>query len=202
METKDRYRGKKYLDIFISSFLLITLSPILLLTALSIKIFDGSPVFYKKRAVGFGGKYFLMLKFRSMIKDAEKQEEEIYGIFRKAGRRLENDPRVTRIGRIIRKLSLDELPQFINVLRGEMSLVGPRPKSLWQLKLFSNNIRAIYLSSQPGITGLSQITCRSVFNKSLFEALEKSYFENSSFWLDCEIILKTVQSVLSCRGAC
>lgn len=202
MKAKDRYRSKKYLDIFISSFLLITLSPLLILTALSVKIFDGGPVFYKRRVVGLGGKSFLMFKFRSMVQGAEKQERGVYIIFKKAGRRLENDPRVTRIGRIIRKLSLDELPQFVNVLRDEMSLVGPRPASLWKVNRFPVAIREIYLSFKPGITGFSQITCRSIFDKSLFAGLEKDYFENSSFWLDCKIILKTVPSVLLCRGAC
>ncbi len=154
------------------------------------------------------GDYFFMLKFRSMFNNAEEQEEEVYR--RSRGVKTFNDPRVTKIGRVIRKLSLDELPQFVNVIKGEMSLVGPRPISLEMFNGLPNQEKRIYLSLLPGITGPGQISVRSLLGlpefeyERLYSEYRKSYFDyfqNCSLWLDCKILLKTIPLIISCRGA-
>lgn len=194
------YKGKRFLDITISLFLLMILFPLFLLIALVVKFFSGSPVIHHRKTIGFKGESFIMLKFRSMITGADEREEEI---FRQTnGKKLFNDPRITRIGAILRKTSLDELPQFINVIKGEMSLVGPRPKPSWAIEGMSGSIKKTYFSLRPGITGLVQITNRSLSRfSSECGRLESVYLEKCSLSFDLKILLKSIPAVIFCRGA-
>lgn len=192
-------KGKRYLDVIVSLFFLIFLSPLFLLIGLAVKLFDGDPVIYQRRVLGLGENLFFMFKFCSMIDGTEEQEKEIYRMNR--GEKPANNPRITKIGAILRKFSLDELPQFANVLRGQMSLVGPRPMPVWRLEELSSDHRQIRFSFLPGITGLAQITNRSLSKSSAYyRKLELKYFQNCSLWLDCKILLKTIPAVISGQG--
>jgi exopolysaccharide biosynthesis polyprenyl glycosylphosphotransferase len=193
---------KRALDIVAVSAGLIVISPLLALIALSIKIDSRGPVFYGQQRVGKDGRHFRMLKFRSMVSDADrrlaalKEHNEVTGPMFK----MRRDPRVTRVGRFIRRWSLDELPQLFNVLRGEMSLVGPRPPvpsevtqyEEWQL----GRLRAV-----PGLTGLWQVSGRSEVSFHDMVRLDLHYIRNWSLSLDIEILLRTIPAVLTSRGA-
>jgi len=193
------YKGKRCLDVIVSLFFLIFLSPLFLLIGLAVKIFDGGPVIHLRRIPGLRENYFFMFKFRSMINGAEEQEEEIYRM--NGGKKPTNDSRITKIGAVLRKFSLDELPQFANVLKGQMSSVGPRPMPIWRLEELSSDYRQIRFVFLPGITGLAQVTNRSSSRLSAdYRRLELKYFQNCSLWLDCKILLKTIHAVISGQG--
>ncbi len=202
---------KRGIDIAASGMLLLVLSPVMIVTAILVRR-DGGPVFFKQMRVGLRGKEFGMLKFRSMCVDAEAklkalldQNEKNDGITFK----MKNDPRVTAIGRFIRKSSIDELPQMINVLRGEMSLVGPRPPLPREVALYSPEDRRRLLAV-PGITCLWQIGEREgglleVSDRNRIEfpeqvSLDVRYIESQSFWKDLLILVKTVPAVLLGKG--
>jgi lipopolysaccharide/colanic/teichoic acid biosynthesis glycosyltransferase len=210
-------RSKRILDIVISSAALILISPILLLTALIIKLTSKGPIIYRSQRVGTGYQVFDFLKFRSMYVDADKRLKELehlnqYSHKTKNGKngnsskskngkktngvlfqKFKNDPRVTTIGRFIRKTSIDELPQLINVLKGEMSIVGNRPLPLYEAEQLTRDAWAQRFRAPAGITGLWQISKRGKDNMSAEEriALDIQYSENYSFWYDLKIILKT-----------
>lgn len=189
---------KRLLDLTISLSALLLLIPIFVLAALTIKHDSHGPVFYRGLRVGWRGKRFRILKFRTMVVDADKM-----GISSTA----ENDPRITKIGKFLRKYKLDELPQFINVLKGEMSIVGPRPQVPWAVELYSAEERKL-LSVRPGITDYASIKFRnecSILKDSLNpdkDYLEKiapekirlglEYMNNNNIWIDLKIILATV----------
>ncbi len=203
---------KRCIDIAAAGMLLLVLSPVMIGTALLVRR-DGGPVFFKQKRVGLRGTEFAMLKFRSMSVDAEAklkdlldQNEKNDGITFK----MKNDPRITPIGRFIRKSSIDELPQMINVLRGEMSLVGPRPPLPREVALYSPEDRRRLLA-MPGITCLWQIGEREgrlleVSNRNSIEfpeqvSLDVRYIESQSFWKDLLILVKTIPAVLMGKGA-
>lgn len=190
------YRGKRFLDVTISLFLLIILSPLFLLIALAIRIFSGPPVIYLREMVGYKGKHFIMFKFRSMIRGADGQEKDIFLETRE--KKSIKDSRVTKIGAILRKTSLDELPQFINVIKGEMTLVGAtRPRFPWVVSRWSDSRRKNYTSFPPGLTGLVQVTDRSFRDfSSEVERLESEYLEKCSLWFDLRIVIKTIPVVM------
>lgn len=188
---------KRSLDIVGASIGLIVLSPILLLTALAIKIEDGGPVLFRQRRAGADASLFGMLKFRSMVTNAEELKAELACDNERNGPlfKLSDDPRITRVGRFIREASIDELPQLINVLRGEMSLVGPRPALVEEEEAFDLEHRRRF-DVRPGITGLWQVEARSNASFSAYRRLDLHYVENWTFDLDLRILLATVEQVV------
>ncbi|MEO6457177.1 MAG: sugar transferase [Chloroflexia bacterium] len=193
---------KRLMDILVSALGLILLSPVFLITAIAIKLQDGGPVLYKAERAGENGKPFWMWKFRSMVIGADKMHE---GIIQRDSEgnilhKVSDDPRVTGVGRFIRRASIDELPQMLNVLKGDMSLVGPRPEmpgmvekyELWQRKRFA---------VPQGITGWWQISGRSDAPMHLHTEHDLYYIQNYSLWLDIRILWKTLAVVIVGKGA-
>ena len=193
---------KRLLDVCISGLILILLLPLFLFIACLIKIESHGPVFYVSKRSGRKGVIFDFYKFRSMIKNAEKQRDALSDKSDVKGPifKIRQDPRLTRVGRILRKYSLDELPQLFNVLKGDMSLVGPRPFPVEE----SNNIEYKYiprLNIRPGITGLAQIKGRSDLKFSQWMRWDAWYVNNWSLGLDIKVILWTIPAVLKGKGA-
>ncbi|MEX1020644.1 MAG: sugar transferase [Litorilinea sp.] len=194
--------GKRLMDIVLSMLVLLIFSPIMLLIALAIKLEDRGPIFYRPLRVGENGKLFEMLKFRSMVPNAEKLQTKLNQVDDR-GKILHKharDPRVTHIGRWIRRTSLDELPQLINVLRGEMSLVGPRPEQPWLVDKYEPWQRKRFAVPQ-GITGWWQINGRSDNPMHLHTEQDIYYIQHYSWWLDIQILWRTIAVVLRGRGA-
>ena len=194
---------KRVFDVILSLILIIILSPCMLFLSILISLTSQGPIIFQQKRVGLGGREFNIYKFRTMVCNAEyllndftaEQQLEFQSICK-----LKNDPRVTPLGRILRKTSLDELPQFLNVLRGEMSIVGPRPVTPEELNKFGDHVDFL-LSVKPGITGLSQISGR---NNLPFEhriQLDLKYIEACSIYLDVKIVFQTLPMVFSCQGA-
>ncbi len=196
--------AKRLFDIVASSIFLVVFGPLYFLIALAIWLEDGRPVFFTQIRVGQFGREFRMYKFRSMCHDAEAKLQELLaknhhreGVTFK----IKNDPRLTHIGKWLRKLSFDELPQVWNVLKCDMSLVGPRPPVPREVAKYSLSDRR-RLAVKPGITCLWQIGGRSEIDFSGQVRLDVDYIETQSFWQDVKIIVKTVPAVASCKGAC
>jgi exopolysaccharide biosynthesis polyprenyl glycosylphosphotransferase len=196
--------GKQVMDAAAASFLIVVSSPFMLAVALLIKCTSKGPVLFRQQRAGLNGKPFTMLKFRSMATDAEQHRHELEVLNEMSGPvfKVSNDPRVTKIGRIIRKFSLDEFPQLINVLRGEMSLVGPRPLPLDEVKRFDELAHRRRLSVKPGITCLWQVSGRNnVKDFRDWVRLDLEYIDNWSLWLDLKILFRTIPVVLLGTGA-
>ena len=193
---------KRTIDIVFSFILLITLSPVFLLTALCIKLEDQGSLFYSQTRVGKWGKLFTMYKFRSMCLDAEKRKNEILNRNETGGIifKIKKDPRITRTGAIIRKLSIDELPQLWNVLKGDMSLVGPRPPVPEEVEQYQYLERK-RLNVVPGITCIWQVSGRSNIKFKQQVEMDVEYIENQSIMNDIKLLLKTIPAVLSGKGA-
>lgn len=194
---------KRFIDIIIGTIGLIVCIPIFIIIGIAIKIDSKGPVFFKHKRIGKHGKKLEIYKFRTMIKNAEEamknfteeQKKEFAENFK-----LENDPRVTRVGKILRKTSLDELPQIINILKGEMSIIGPRPVVRSELEKYGSN-QDKFLSVAPGLTGYWAANGRSDVSYEERMALELYYVNNRSLILDMKIFFKTIGSVLKGRGA-
>jgi len=180
---------------------IITL-PIFVAVSIIIKITSPGPIFFKQKRLGLRGKEFTMLKFRSMINNAEQLKSELQALneMDQVVFKIANDPRITPIGRFIRKTSIDELPQFINVLKGDMSLVGPRPMLRTEIEEFQEWQRR-KLSVKPGLTCLWQISGRSDTTFEQWMELDLDYIDNWSLWLDLQILFKTIPVVLFSKGA-
>ena len=194
---------KRAFDVVFSGVVLVLISPLLGAIALAIKLEDRGPVFFRQVRVGRYGREFIMLKFRSMRPDAEARLRELLAKNQhKAGVtfKIKNDPRVTRIGYWLRKFSMDELPQFWNVFRGDMSVVGPRPPVPREVALYTLADRR-RLAVHPGITCLWQIGGRAAIDFHGQVELDVRYIETRGFWSDLEIIAKTLPAVLSGNGA-
>jgi exopolysaccharide biosynthesis polyprenyl glycosylphosphotransferase len=193
---------KRTFDLVVSVLVVLALLPVWLLIAAAIKLDSRGPVFYRDLRVGVGLREFAMLKFRTMVEGASEQQVELEGQNEAGGAlfKIRDDPRVTRVGRMLRKLSLDELPQVLNVLAGQMSLVGPRPLPLRDYDQLQAWHRKRYLVL-PGITGLWQISGRSNLTFDDLVRLDFYYIENWSIWLDISILVKTPLAVFSGRGA-
>jgi len=193
---------KRMVDILLSSAVLLVLSPVLLLVIAAIKIDSRGPIFFTQQRMGKDGKVFLLYKFRSMITGAEdlfaKVVEEKGGDLIRF--KAKDDPRITRVGKILRKLSIDEVPQLMNVLKGDMSLVGPRPPVPLEVERYSEWHRK-RLRVRPGITGLWQVSGRSELPFEDMVRLDIYYIENWSLWMDFRIILRTFPAVLFGSGA-
>ena len=198
--------AKRALDIIGAGVGLVLLAPFFLIVALMVRA-DGGPAFFAHQRVGRGGKLFGCLKFRSMVIDSQARLESLLASDPaaraewEATRKLKNDPRITRIGRFLRSTSLDELPQLINVLRGEMSLVGPRPVQEAEIDRYYGASAAHYMAVRPGITGLWQVSGRSETSYESRVALDVSYVSRPSLLADISILLRTPVAVLSRRGA-
>jgi exopolysaccharide biosynthesis polyprenyl glycosylphosphotransferase len=193
---------KRLMDILVSGILFIILSPLFLIIAILIKITSKGSVFYQWNVVGLNKKPFKSWKFRTMIPDADemKSDLEIYNLMKGPVFKLKSDPRVTKIGKFLRKYSLDELPQLWNVLKGDMSLVGPRPAGPHELVRYESWHRR-KLSIKPGITCLWQVSGRNrIRDFDEWVKLDLQYIENWSLWLDIKILLKTIPSVLAGTG--
>lgn len=194
---------KRTLDIVVSLTSLIVLAPLLLLIALLIKISDGGPVLYVTNRVGKWGKEFRFPKFRSMVIHADTQRAKLHehSDHRDTVRfKLKNDPRVTWIGRFLRRTSLDELPQLWSVLKGDMSLVGPRPPLPEEVAKYHLDQRR-RLDVVPGLTCIWQVSGRSEIPFPYQVKLDLQYIESQSFWVDLGILLRTIPAVLFGRGA-
>lgn len=193
---------KRALDTSVAALSLVGVSPIMLITAFAVKLDSPGPVFFKQTRVGKWGATFGCYKFRSMYIDAEQRKQTLMPKNEADGPvfKMKNDPRITRVGRFIRKMSIDELPQLINVLRGEMSLVGPRPPVPKEVAQYTVD-QLHRLDVIPGITGLQQISGRSNLNFKRWVELDLQYISEQSFWKDIEILIKTIPAVLTSRGA-
>jgi Undecaprenyl-phosphate galactose phosphotransferase WbaP len=197
---------KRSMDMLLAVMLLVLLFPLLLIIAIAIKVEDKGEVFYKQSRVGRKGHPFTIWKFRTMVPNADLKLQEYLGSdpqFQKEWdsiRKIKKDPRLTRAGRFLRIWSLDELPQLINVLRGEMSLVGPRPFLPEEIK-FYGSVLGLYYRIRPGITGMWQISGRNEAIYSERVRLDEYYIRNWSIWLDFYILIRTVWVVLQHKGA-
>jgi|SRR5579872_2745089 len=206
---------KRIFDIVFSCLFLTFFFPVFLTLIFLVRFTSKGPVFFKSRRLGQKGKIIECLKFRTMYEDAEERLHHLLdtdSLFRaewETFQKVKSDPRITPIGRFLRKTSLDEIPQFWNVLRGDLSVVGPRPPTLLgppenflqEISLLYGARTAKILSVKPGITGLWQISGRSQISFEDRCKLEAHYVENRTFWLDLAVILKTVPAVLFSRGA-
>ncbi|RJQ26260.1 sugar transferase [Candidatus Parcubacteria bacterium] len=205
---------KRALDIFSSIILIIIFLPVIILSIIAIKLDSRGPFFADTpKRVGRYGKLFRMYKFRSMVQNAHSmltnspENSRLYEEYKKSGYKLRNDPRITKVGRTIRKYSLDEIPQFINVLKGEMSLVGPRAYYADELRdqqkkyPYTKEAVKIVLSAKPGITGIWQVSGRSEINFDKRIQLDANYASKRSVFFDLYIILKTPLAMLSGKGA-
>jgi len=200
--TTEEMALKRTVDILGSAALLLLLSPALLVIALLILATMGRPVIYSQERIGYHGRRFHMHKFRSMARDAEAQRDALSQRNEMSGPvfKITADPRITPLGRVLRKFSLDELPQLFNVLGGSMSLVGPRPLPVAEQQQITGQLRR-RLSMKPGITGLWQVSGRSDLSFEEWMKLDLEYVDNSSLRRDVELLIKTVPAVLSGRGA-
>ncbi|WP_454778554.1 exopolysaccharide biosynthesis polyprenyl glycosylphosphotransferase [Georgenia muralis] len=194
--------AKRALDVVVASLILVAMAPVLALVALAIKLEDGGPVIFRQQRVGQNGETFTMHKLRSMALDAEDRLAELRGHDDGNGVlfKMRDDPRVTRVGRLIRRFSLDEFPQFFDVLLGRMSVVGPRPPLPCEVDGYAGHVRRRLLT-RPGITGLWQVSGRSDLSWEDGVRLDLAYVENWSVAGDLIIILKTAKAVISARGA-
>lgn len=197
---------KRFVDIFISFAALICSTPIFILISIFYLFGDNKgPVFFKQKRVGVNGEIFYIYKFRSMVVDAEKKLKENKALYKKyleRGYKLEphEDPRISKFGRFLRQSSLDELPQFINVLKGDMSLIGPRPVIEEELKEYKERKYEL-LSVKPGMTGYWQVNGRSDVGYPERVDLELYYVQNQSLLLDFKIFFKTIEVILLKKGA-
>lgn len=193
---------KRAFDIVVSAGMLVLLAPVLALTAIAIRLDSPGPVLFRQRRVCLHGRDFVFYKFRSMCVDAEAKLESLRQFNEVTGPvfKMRRDPRVTRVGRFIRRLSIDELPQFWNVLKGEMSIVGPRPPTPDEVRKYKPWQRR-RLSMKPGITCTWQVSGRSDIDFDRWMQLDLAYIDNWSLWSDFHICLRTIPAVLSSRGA-
>jgi undecaprenyl phosphate N,N'-diacetylbacillosamine 1-phosphate transferase len=181
---------KRFSDIIVSIFSLIFTLPIFILVSIAIKIESKGPVFFIHPRAGLDGKPFNMIKFRGMIDNALQFGPELT---------QQNDPRITKVGKFLRRTSIDELPQLINVLKGEMSIVGPRPEILSITSKYSDDHKEVF-NFVPGITGYSQINGRQMLTPEQRTIMEIDYYKNETFWSDLKIILRTFSVVISNEG--
>lgn len=201
---------KRLLDLVVTVPLLVVLSPLLLLIAVAIKLTSPGPVLFHQTRVGLGNKPFSMMKFRSMVVNAPSNDSALREAFQEEldGTRemeadsfkLADDPRVTRVGRLLRASSLDEITQLFNVVRGEMSLVGPRPALDWEHEMFDPEFKR-RTDVLPGITGLWQVSGRSLLSTPDMLRLDIEYVDRRSIWLDIKILCKTLPTVIRGDGA-
>lgn len=198
--------GKRALDVALALSILLVAVPIFLIVAVMIKLTSDGPVFFRQQRVGRGGREFPMLKFRTMHTGSEarlRSDPALQEIFLQCGHKVPShlDPRVTRVGRVLRRLSLDELPQLMNVLWGHMSMVGPRPVERSQLVRDYRGYEAAYMALRPGLTGLWQVSGRSTVQFPERAEMDRRYLGTCGPWEDAKIILRTPRALLTGLGA-
>lgn len=181
---------KRFTDILFSIIVLLLSLPLFLIAMIAIKLDSKGPVFFIHERTGYKGKPFKMIKFRGMIDNALAYGPELT---------QENDPRITRVGKILRRTSFDEVPQFINVLKGEMSIIGPRPEIISITNTYNEYQRKVF-DYKPGITGISQINGRQKLTPDQRTKMEIEYYEKENFWSDLKILFKTISVVLTNEG--
>ena len=205
-------RAKRLLDIFFTLLILLPLCIVIVIVAVLIRLDSAGPIFFKQKRIGLNGREFMMLKFRSMYVNSDdrahreaitkymngqQMNDDIAAI--KFQYKLSDDPRVTRLGRLLRKTSIDELPQFFNVLRGEMTLVGPRPPLAYEVELYTPRDR-LRLSGKPGLTGNWQVYGRSRVTFQDMVEMDIDYLQHQSFWEDLKLIALTVPVMIWGKG--
>lgn len=200
------WAGKRATDVAVTVVMLVLFLPVLAVVAAAVRLTSPGPVLFRQRRVGRGGQEFSILKFRTMRADAERQlraDPELHERFVAGGHKLPSgaDPRVTRIGRILRRTSFDELPQLFNVLAGDMSLVGPRPVERTQLDRDYGGFRQSYLALRPGLTGLWQVSGRSRIGFPERAHLDERYLASCGPWVDARILLRTPLVIVTGLGA-
>jgi lipopolysaccharide/colanic/teichoic acid biosynthesis glycosyltransferase len=200
------WRGKRAADVVLSLLLVVLSLPLLAAIALAVKVTSRGPVLFRQRRVGMGGREFPILKFRTMRTDAQHRlqaDPALYQLFLSGSHKIpcHLDPRVTRVGRILRRLSFDELPQLFNVLVGHMSLVGPRPVERSQLLRDYGGYEHSYLHLRPGLTGLWQVSGRSTVHFPQRAELDTHYLHRCGPWLDVKIIARTPLVIVTGLGA-
>jgi exopolysaccharide biosynthesis polyprenyl glycosylphosphotransferase len=194
---------KRMMDMVLSGTGIILLSPLLILIAMAIKVTDPGPALFVQERFGYRRRKFKLFKFRTMVANAERMMADLEKFNEAEGPifKIKNDPRITPLGRILRKTSLDELPQLLNVLIGDMSLVGPRPMSLRDVSLFSTSNLMRRFNVKPGITGLWQVSGRSNTSFDHWISMDFRYIDDWSFWLDLSILARTIPVVIKGSGA-
>jgi exopolysaccharide biosynthesis polyprenyl glycosylphosphotransferase len=193
---------KRVVDIFFSILALIVLAPVLAAVAIAVKLDSHGPILYSSERIGKKGRVFGCIKFRTMVQDAETRRADVMHMNERDGVlfKISNDPRVTNVGRFLRKYSLDELPQFFNVLKGDMSIVGPRPPLASEVQEYKlGHLRRLDVT--PGITGLWQVQARQDPSFDSYISLDVSYIDNWSIWLDLKIIVRTILVVFAGTGS-
>ena len=194
--------AKRNLDVIFSALLLVLLSPVLGLAMLLIKLTSRGPAVFVQQRIGYEGQRFSMYKLRTMCPGAERMQDEIADSLEdRTFLKIQDDPRVTPVGRVLRKLSIDELPQLVNVLKGDMSLVGPRPLLVCDFRKFPKREQLRRFSVKPGITGLWQVSGRSRVSDAERIRLDLEYVDRWTPGLDLEILARTIPVVLSTEGA-
>jgi exopolysaccharide biosynthesis polyprenyl glycosylphosphotransferase len=194
--------GKRMLDITVSTLMILIMSPLMIATALAVKLTSAGPVFFVQTRVGLNGQTFGMIKFRSMYRDAEARRAELLAQSDRSGVcfKQKNDPRITPVGRFIRRYSIDELPQLFNVLKGEMSLVGPRPALPAEVAAYPAHALG-RLKAVPGITGVWQVSGRADVSFDQMVEMDIAYARSVSLRRDLAVLFLTIPAVLSGRGA-
>lgn len=193
---------KRLMDVLLSVVALIVLSPVFLMTAVAIRCEDNGPVFFVQQRAGKDMKPFRMYKFRSMYVNADEKLNEVMKNNEQTGHafKIKNDPRITKTGKVMRRFSIDELPQFINIIKGDMSIVGPRPILTFQMEACSQYEKQ-RLVVQPGLTCYWQIGGRADIKWEEWVELDLNYIENMSLWTDIKMIAKTIPAIVSGDGA-
>lgn len=194
--------AKRLMDIVVSGTALVILAPVYAVVALGVGLSTGWPTTFRQKRIGQNGDLFHIIKFRSMVKNAEeilKSRPDLMEEYRR-NFKIENDPRISRFGSFLRKSSLDELPQLLNVLRGDMTLVGPRPIVPPEIEKYGESA-SVYLAMKPGCTGLWQCSGRSDTTYEERVALDREYYERASLGFDTKILFKTVVAIIRGRGA-
>ena len=181
---------KRLTDVIFSALVLLLTSPILLLVALAIKFESKGPVLFIQERTGLSGKIFKLYKFRGMVDNATCYGPELTQV---------DDPRITKVGKFLRRTSIDEIPNFINVISGDMSIVGPRPEIISITKNYNEELRQVF-DYKPGITGYSQINGRQMLSPKQRTQMEIYYYSSNNFWSDLIIVLKTVVVVITNHG--
>jgi exopolysaccharide biosynthesis polyprenyl glycosylphosphotransferase len=198
-----RTEAKRLIDLTVATILLMASAPLLALAAIAVKLDSRGPIFFIQERVGFNKRRFRMIKFRTMTLDAEERMKEIEHLNEKSGPifKIRNDPRITRVGRWLRKTSIDELPQLVNVLLGHMSIVGPRPLSVRDATRMEEAWQKRRFSVKPGLTCLWQVSGRSNLSFEQWMQLDLEYIDHWSLGLDASILLRTIPAIVLARGA-
>lgn len=194
--------AKRIFDVVASAIALLLLFPLFFVVSIFVAISSGFPVLFKQQRVGYLGKPFYIYKFRTMVRNAEeilRARPDLMEEYKK-NFKIENDPRISKVGRVLRKYSLDELPQLLNVIKGDMSLVGPRPIVIPELSKYGDH-QEMYLAMRPGCTGLWQCGGRSATTYEERIALDSEYFQKAGLRFDLYIIFRTVVAIVTARGA-